>query len=83
MGQHRLDDGTQVDAGFFPITPGAHAVEFDWRRSSAPGANNGSFRLWIDGVSAATLANLDNDPCGLDFVRLGALALKAGASGTI
>ena len=83
MGTTRLDDGTQVDAGFFPITAGPHAVEFEWRRSSAPGANNGSFRLWIDGVLLATLTNLDNDSSGLDFVRMGALSIKLGASGTI
>ena len=83
MGTTRLDDGTQVDAGFFPITAGPHAVEFDWRRSSAPGVNNGLFQLWIDGVLVASLPNLDNDSSGVDFVRLGALSIKQGASGNL
>ena len=70
-------------AGFFPISAEPHAVEFDWRRSSAPGARDGSFQLWIDGVLVASLSNLDNDSSGIDFVQLGVFALKAGASGTI
>ena len=83
MGTTRLDDGTQVDAGFFPITAEPHLIEFDWRRATAPGANNGVFHLWIDGVLVATLPNLDNDGSGVDFVRLGALSLKATSTGTL
>jgi hypothetical protein len=83
MGITRRDDNTEVNTPFFPITAGPHAVEFDWRRATAPGANNGSFQLWVDGALVGNVANLDNDSSGVDFVRLGALTLKGGASGTI
>jgi concanavalin A-like lectin/glucanase superfamily protein len=79
----RTDDGTELTTPFATITPGSHAVEFDWRRSRAPGANDGSFQLWIDGTLKGSLTALDNDLDGVDLARLGALSLKSGASGTL
>ena len=81
MGRTRRDDNSQADTGFFDITDDPHWVEIDWRRSS--GANDGSFRLWIDGVLRSTLSGLDNDVSGVDFVRLGALSVKPTAGGTM
>jgi hypothetical protein len=72
-----------VTTGAIALTPGPHAVELFWRRSSAPGLADGSFQLWIDGVSAATLDGLDTGATGVDFVRLGALAVRRGATGTL
>lgn len=46
-------------------------------------AGDGSLRLWIDGALTSTLPNLRNAARGMDFVRLGALSVKPGASGTI
>jgi hypothetical protein len=83
MGKTRLDDGSQVDGGFVPILPGPHAVELEWRRASGAGTGDGLFRMWIDGIQVTNLTGLDNDSAGIDFVRLGALSVKAGASGTI
>jgi hypothetical protein len=83
MGRARLDDDSQADTGFFDIGPGGHVIELDWRQSSGPDANDGSFQLWIDGVSRSTLVNLDNSRSAVDFVRLGALSVKATASGTL
>jgi hypothetical protein len=82
-GRVRQDDGTRVDTGFFPITDGPHSLEFDWQRSTAPGANNGSFQLWIDGSSVATLSGIDNDGSPIEFVRMGAFSVKTGAAGTL
>jgi hypothetical protein len=82
-GRVRRNDGTRADTGFFPITDGPHFVEFDWRRSTAPGASNGALQLWIDGGSVATLSGVDNDFNPVEFVRLGALALKTGAAGAL
>ena len=82
-GRARLDSGAQDDTGFFPITDAPHWVELDLKRSSGPGANDGSFRLWIDGTLVSTLTGIDNDLTAVDFVRLGALSVKTGASGTI
>jgi hypothetical protein len=83
MGRARRDDGTRADTGFFPITPGAHFVEFDWQRSSSPSVPDGSFQLWIDGTSRSTLTGLDTDDSSVDTGRLGALSLKQGASGNL
>ncbi len=79
----RQDDNSQVDTAFFGITDAPHAVEVDWQRSSTPGANDGSLRLWIDGTPVATVAGLDNNRSSVDFVRMGALNVKPGANGTM
>ena len=78
-----LDDGSFADTPFVPITDGPHVVELDWRKATAPGANDGWFQLWVDGAAAGALGGLDNDAHALDFVRLGAMAVKAGAAGTM
>jgi hypothetical protein len=83
MGRARLDDNSQHDTGFFPITDGAHVVELHLVRSSGPDASDGQFELWIDGTSMQAATGLDNSASGVDFVRLGALSVKDGASGTL
>jgi hypothetical protein len=83
MGRARLDDDRQDDTGFFTIDPGAHSVELAWKRSSGPEASDGTFELWIDGTSMAVRTGLDNSRSGVDFVRLGALSVKASAAGTM
>jgi hypothetical protein len=60
-----------------------HWIELDLKASSGPDANDGSFRLWVDGALVADLGALDNSLARVDFVRLGALSLKGGASGTL
>jgi hypothetical protein len=79
----RLDDGTRADTAFLPISDGPQFLEFDWARSSAPGANDGAFTLQIDGTVSIQLAALDNDLSSIEFARLGALAVKTGAAGTL
>jgi hypothetical protein len=83
MGRARLDDNSQADTGFITLAPGPHAVELAWKRSSGPDANDGTFELWIDGASVALRTGLDNSRRGVDFVRLGALSVKASAGGTL
>jgi hypothetical protein len=82
-GRARLDDDSQSDTPFVPISAGPHFVEIDWRRSSGPDASDGSFEMFIDGTSVSLLTGLDNSISSVDFVRLGALSVKAGASGTL
>ncbi len=79
----RLDDGSRADTGFFPITNGPHFFEFEWIRSSAPAASDGYFTLRIDGAPVSVLTLLNDDAHPVDFVRMGAIALKTGASGTL
>jgi hypothetical protein len=83
MGRARLDDNSQASTPFFAITDGPHFVEIDWRRATTPAANDGAFQMWIDGISVATLSNLDNGTSAVDFARLGALSTKPGASGVL
>ena len=83
MGRARRDDNSQVDTGFFDIIDAPHFVELDWKSSSGPDALDGTFDLWIDGAPMAALTGLDNSISSLDFVRLGALSVKAGASGVL
>ena len=79
----RLDDNAQADTPFVTIGDAPHFVEIDWRRSSGPSANDGWLHLWIDGTLRASLVSLDNSLSAVDFVRMGALSLKSGASGTL
>ena len=83
MARTRLDDGTRADTGFFAITDEPHWIELDWQRSSGAEADDGRFVLSVDGAIAAALTGLDNDAAGVDLARLGALTVKAGASGTL
>jgi hypothetical protein len=83
MGRARHDDGTRADTGFVPISPDPHAIEVAWQRASGGSASDGSFEIWIDGQPAGAATALDNDGAALDFVRLGALSVKSGASGTM
>jgi hypothetical protein len=83
MGRARLDDNSQADTGFFTISNAPHFVELDWRRASGPDAEDGEFELRIDGMTVSILTGLDNSLNSVDFVRLGALSVKATATGTL
>jgi hypothetical protein len=81
--QVRRDDGTVAKPPFSPIADGPHAIEIDWQKATAPGANDGRFEMWIDGTSVVTVTGLDNDERAVDFVRMGAISVKDGAGGTL
>jgi hypothetical protein len=83
MARARLDDNAQANTPFIAIADAPHVVEIDWRRSSGPDAFDGSLEIWIDGVSVAALTGLKNGISSVDFARLGALSVKAGANGTM
>ena len=68
---------------FVTIPAGTNTIEFDWRRSSAPGANNGTFALTVNGTPLTTLTGIDNDLTGIDAGRLGLLSVKTGANGSL
>ena len=83
MTRVRLQDNSLADTGFVPISDEPHWIELDWRRATGPEINDGSFTLWIDGAAVSQLSGLDNTSTGVDFVRLGAMAVKAGAAGSL
>ncbi len=60
-----------------------HRVFVDWWAASAPGANDGGARLWIDGQLAAEILGADNDGRMVGSLRLGAVwGIDPGFSGT-
>jgi hypothetical protein len=83
-------DGTKYD-----ITPfidvgdenSEHFVEIDWQRESSPGANNGSFTMWLDtpptGTPVATFTGIGLNSYGVDSARLGLIQPLNGANGTV
>jgi hypothetical protein len=79
----RRDDGTTSDSAFYTISANPHSIEFDWKKSTGPGANNGSFTLWIDDVAQVTLSGIDNDLGAIEYARMGAMNIKTGANGTL
>jgi len=68
------DDWNYTIGSKYAISDDWHMVEIEWQAASAPGANDGSFTLWIDDVLAGSISNVDNDGSQhqLDEVRLGA-----------
>jgi hypothetical protein len=79
----RRDDNTQADTPFIPITDGPHVIEFDLKRASGPGVDDGYLDMYIDGDIVAGLLPVPNSLSEVDFVRMGALSVKQGASGTM
>ena len=82
-GTVRLDDHTLAESPFVPITDGPHFVEFDWKRATGPDAEDGQFALWVDGSARYVAPNIDNSLSAVDFVRMGTITVKPGASGTL
>jgi hypothetical protein len=83
MARARLDADGQVDTPWVPIADGPHFVEIDFHRAIAGNQGDGFLHLWVDGVLGGSLTTLRNSRAGVDFVRLGALSVKGGASGTL
>jgi parallel beta-helix repeat protein len=87
-GGHQIIAKARVAGGtaatpWIPLAPGAHAIELRWSRSSSASANDGLVKLWVDGAEVASLAGLDIETGAVDRVRLGAVAVKSGAQGTL
>jgi len=82
--QVRDDAGGYTNSGKYTISNAWHVVAMTWQASSAPGANDGVMRLWIDGELVETISGIDNDTHVLDYVRLGAVSgLDSGTSGSM
>lgn len=79
-----LDDSSNsVSTPWFPVSDMPHVIELEWQAASAAGANNGSFRLWLDGAQVAELTNIDNDSQRIDLIVLGPYSgIDTGTRGT-
>jgi hypothetical protein len=83
MQRCRRDDNTQADTGFFPLTPGAHWVMVETAPASTASSSDGRCALTVDGTTLATLSAVQNSLGAVGTVRLGAMSVKAGATGTL
>ncbi len=82
-GEARRDDNSLAQTSWKVIADQPTEIEIEWRAASAPGADDGSCTLWIDGVQHAELTGLDNEARLLETVKLGAVAgIDTGTSGT-
>jgi hypothetical protein len=82
-GSLRRDDSTWATSSWYAISDAPHAIELAWQAATAPGANNGSLTLWVDGLQKGVLSGIDNDIQRIDRIRLGAIAgLDAGTFGS-
>jgi hypothetical protein len=78
------DDGGSLSGGsWFTLTNASHAIEIDWRASTAAGANNGSLTFWVDGVQRSSTTGIDNDTQRVEEARLGpSIGIDKGTRGT-
>jgi hypothetical protein len=81
-GRLRQADGSQLDTPFIPISDEPHVIEIDWKRGAGTGSGVGWLSMAIDDLGAFMWHQEDN-PHTVDFVRMGALSVKSGASGTL
>ena len=78
------DNGEWIEGQPVVIQNSWQAIELEWQASSAPGANDGLMKLWINDGLMDTLQNLDNDSGSIALTYLGVDSdLDAGTSGTI
>src|SRR4030042_2299266 len=49
-----------------------------WKAATAPGANNGIAKVWIDGVIKHDVSNLDTDTLTITAAKLGSNAMSTG-----
>jgi RHS repeat-associated protein len=79
----RNDTGELGYSTWYDLANAPNALELAWQAASAPGANDGSLELWINGSPAATLSNVDNDSVRVESVALGAVeGVDRGAAGS-
>jgi VCBS repeat-containing protein len=79
----RNDAGTWLYTTYSTLTDAGHYIEIDWQAATAPGANNGSLTVWIDGVQVGVRSGVDNDTLRVETVQLGAvMGIDNGTRGT-
>lgn len=63
-----------TDTNWAVISDASHFIEFDWRASTAAGANDGGITVWVDGIQQDNRSGIDNDTRQVDQARLGAIS---------
>jgi hypothetical protein len=83
-GQIRDDGSTWSATAWHTIANAAQVIEIEWQAATAPGANNGLLRLWLNGALRQTLSGIDNDTRRVSEVRLGPQAgIDSGTRGVM
>ena len=78
------DDNNWRYSNWINLSDTPHAIEFDWMASTAPGANSGMFKFWVDGVSQYETTGIDNDTHRIQAVQLGILgSVETETRGTV
>lgn len=87
-GSYYIAAAYQVDGGGFvglgssiPITDAWHEVTLGFRKSTAPGADNGELAVWVDGICYAYANGIDNDQLEIEYVRWGANSIHVDTYG--
>ncbi len=65
------DVGGTAFCGKFTFAPNTTRVKLEWKAATAPGANNGIFRLYKGDTLQFEKTNLDTDTLQIDTARLG------------
>lgn len=78
-------DGGVVASGWYPLgnAADAHDLVLDWWAASAPGADDGGARLYLNNTLIGDLTGLDNDTHYIEQANIGAPGgIDAGTVGT-
>jgi hypothetical protein len=67
------DANTYLSSDTITVSNGWHTIEVRWQASRARRANDGFLTLWVDGMLAGTIHNVDNDTHTIKEARLGAV----------
>ncbi|MFN7941423.1 MAG: hypothetical protein U0X73_07470 [Thermoanaerobaculia bacterium] len=79
----RLDDGSFGTRIATFVKPGTHTYTAEFHKSSAPGANDGSCKIYRDSVLKMQNNTYDNDTKTVNAVRFGAIGVSATATGVL
>jgi hypothetical protein len=78
----RTNSGSYPSTNWYTISNASHAIEIAWLAATTSGGANGSLSLWIDGALKQTRSGVANGAYRLEEVRLGAMSVTSGISGT-
>ena len=75
-----IDGFTKLKTGWVVLPDAPTTIEVEWGQSSAPGANDGFARLYVDDVLADERTGLDNDEISITSFRMGFTSRLVGKS---
>jgi len=93
----RTDGGGSVASTSAKLIDGYRSIEFEFLRATAPAANNGYLKIWVDGFACTgpdpgngsgtgacdDIEAVDNDGLSINYARWGGVnGIDAGTSGT-